>query len=621
MRLIIDILFSVLLCISLAGLGTVFLRKLLKIEIDFFTGFFTGCGLAILILFITGILDMFGRDMFIVLFLVIFIFVVPGIRKLLQVKFTIDSKYVIPFVLLGIVLIVIGLSSLSPPIKDDTLYYNLALPKLWAADGGIRFYPSIAFSATALNSELLLTPILSFCSPEAAQFFVFLIGLIAMFLLAEGIHRHTNIPHILIFLLLGAVPTYLSIMVNAKNDYLSIGFSIMAALFYFDYLKSMKSKHILLAGAFAGLAAGTKTNAIIFIMAMFVLIVLSRHRLKDIALFYVSAVILGLPWYLKAYIATGNPVYPFFNNIFDSPYWHNIFDIYNKATFVESEHKSLFNFITSPLRLVYSPDIFRCRLGPAPFVFLPLLIFIRPVPGIVKKALLITGIFFVFWYLAWPNARYLMPVIPLLSFAAAFVIDRLFKMNRICGFIAITGLCLIFILTGVQVGRDGVNRIKTALGIIDKDHFLKTETVLDPNVLSSAKKKLALPYYDIWQFINSNSQDGEVVGILCSNWYRADGFYLDRRYYYFNPTEQVIVDFTGSESSIEKSLRELSIDYILIDNMVVEEFSDSSIYGAAPGFDIFSKGVENFVKITKQNGRLIYSTDRFGLYRVGKFLF
>ena len=618
MRLIIDILFPVLLCISLAGLGTVFFRKLLKIEIDFFTGFFAGCGLAILILFITGILGIFGRNLFIVLFLVVFIFAIPGIRKLSQLKISFDSQYIIPFVLLGMVLIIIGLSSLSPPVKDDTLYYNLALPKLWAADGGIRFYPSIAFSATALNSELLLTPILSFCSPQAAQFFVFLIGLMAMFLLAEGIHRHTNIPHALIFLLFGAVPTYLSVLVNAKNDYLTVGFSVMAALFYFDYLKLKKSKYILLAGAFAGLAAGAKTNAVILILSMLALIIMSRHRLKDMALFCTGAVILGFPWYLKAYIETGSPVYPFFNSIFDSPYWRDIFDIYNKATFVESENKSLLNFITSPLRLVYSPDIFRGRLGPALFVFLPLLIFIKPLPGIVKKALLITAIFFVFWYLAWPNARYLMPVIPLLSFTAAFVIDRLFKMSRFCGIIAITGLCLIFMLTGVQIGRDGVNRIKTAFGIIDRDHFLMTETILDPNVLSSAEKKPALPYYDIWQFLNSNSRDDEVVGILCSNWYRADGFYLDRRYYYFNPTEQVIVDFTGSESSMEKSLKELSIDYILIDSMVVEEFSAGSVYSVAPGFDIFSRGVENFVKTTKQNGRLIYSTDRFGLYRVGK---
>jgi len=50
MRFIIDLLFVLLYCLALGGLGVLFFKRILRIEIDFFTGFFAGCGIAIMIL-------------------------------------------------------------------------------------------------------------------------------------------------------------------------------------------------------------------------------------------------------------------------------------------------------------------------------------------------------------------------------------------------------------------------------------------------------------------------------------------------------------------------------------------------------------------------------------------
>lgn len=616
MRFLVDLLFVLLYCLALGGLGVLFFKRILKIEIDFFTGFFAGCGIAIIVLFSAGMFGILSETFFIVFIILIFIFTIFGRRSLSKEKISANLPIIIPLILLALVLITAGFSSLSPPIKNDTLYYHLGLPKLWLVDNGIKFYPTIAFSATALNSEVLLMPVMSLRSPGAAQFFVYMIGVMVMFLLAKGFRRFIGGQGALAFVVIGAVPLFIGELVDAKNDFLAAGFALAAVLYYLEYLESNQSKFIALAGVFTGLAASTKSNAIIFAIAVFLVIAFSRHKFKDIAAFVITALILSLPWYVKAFIETGSPFYPFYDNIFHSHHWRGIFDPYNSATFVAMEHKSILNFITSPFRLVYYADIFRGRLGPVMIIFLPLMIFLRPVPKAIKKILLISAIFFVIWYIAWPNARYMMPIIPLLSLAAAYVIDRLYKMNKINGLIILTALSLIIALTGVQVFRDGRNRIKAAVGIIGQDQFLATQAVLNPNDLKSADKNLALPYYDIWQFVNEITSPDEKIGILCSNWFRADGFYLNNRYYYLDPTAQSVYDFSGDRNLLENSLRENPLDYILLDYNVVREFANGSEYSEAPGFDIFSGNVASLVEIVKQNGRLIYSADRFELYKV-----
>ncbi len=65
-----------------------------------------------------------------------------------------------------------------------------------------------------------------------------------------------------------------------------------------------------------------------------------------------------------------------------------------------------------------------------------------------------------------------------------------------------------------------------------------------------------------------------------------------------------------------RSLIENDVRYVLVDKLVIEEFSFDSDFSDAPGFDIFSRGVFEFTDMIKQNGRLIYLTDRFELYRI-----
>jgi len=614
MKFVIDGMFVILFGISLAGMGAYFFKRILKTEIDFFTGFFAGCGLAIVFLFFCGILSLFFRNLFLAYIIFVFIFAIPGRRLLFRHRLAVDKKLIVPFLLLAIVLFVAGLAALSPPIKNDTLFYHLGLPKLWAGDGGIEFYSTIPLSASALNSELLLTPILAFVSPEAAQFFVFLVGIMVCGAAGRAYSKLTAGQPLTAILALGTVPLFVSGLCDAKNDYLAVGFALIAFIKYFEYMESGRFREILFAGIFAGLAASTKPNALIFVVGLSIMLAIERRNLKAVAGFLAAAVIFGSPWYIRAFIETGNPFFPFFDNLFHSDHWRPLFDDFNAATFVASERRNILNFITSPFRLIFLPDIFRGRLGPLPLALLPLLLIFRPVPKTLRITLWLSAIFFVIWYMIWPNARYLLPIVPVLCLVTAYILERLTDSGRALRLSMIAIITVLIALTGLQIVRDGIGRIKAATGLVSRDEFLKSAMLLDPNRPMSAAKLAAIPYYDIWAYLNLTAPEDAVVGILCSNWNRADGFYLERRYRYLNPTEQATVDFAGNKGQIALALVRNNVQYVLIDKTVVREFAENSPFSNAPGFSVFSSGVRDFLEVVRQNGRLILITDRFELH-------
>jgi 4-amino-4-deoxy-L-arabinose transferase-like glycosyltransferase len=616
MKFAIDLIFSLAFCVSLSALGNQFSQYVLKLKTNFYTSFFIGCGLSIIILFVGGLLGLFNVVFLAVIVICVFLFLIVSKRFLPSLIFGFEKKAIVPLILTGLLFLLAGLAALSPPIKNDTLYYHLGLPKLWIDSGGISFYPTIAFSATALNNELLLTPIVALISPEAAQFFVFLTALFVVLLLAHELNRFVNTPAYYGIIFIAALPLFVSGLSDAKNDYLAAGFCLVSLFYYFDYFKIKSAKHLILSGVFAGLAASTKSNALIFLLVLTVLVIVCKPRLKEFAYYLIGAAILGLPWYTKAFIETGNPFYPFYNNLFQSACWPNVFDNFNRATMPASVDRGVFDFILSPFKLVYWPDLFRGRIGPLPLIFLPLMFVVRNHPKIIKRALILCGLFFVIWYGIWANCRYLLPAVLILTFVSAYIAYRAAAKIKSVRIVILIAVSLLIAVNVAQTLRDNTTRIKAAVGLIERDTFLTQVSVLDPNHPESGAKQVALPYIDIWQHANRELPKNAVVGILCSNWTRADGFYLDRRFLYINPTEQKVIDFSLDSLKLVLSIKNSGMDYFLIDNDVIAEFNPESRFVSAPGFMQIADNIRRVGQFIKENGRLEFQTGRYQLYRI-----
>ena len=109
-----------------------------------------------------------------------------------------------------------------------------------------------------------------------------------------------------------------------------------------------------------------------------------KTRLIHALLFGLVALLVGGGWYLRAYIYTGNPVYPFFRHVFGGAGIDEVLDPIKRPMAVTA-----WNLLTALGPLTLRPDRFDSfshQFGPMFLLFLPALLWMRPparVAGIV----------------------------------------------------------------------------------------------------------------------------------------------------------------------------------------------------------------------------------------------
>jgi hypothetical protein len=145
---------------------------------------------------------------------------------------------------------------------------------------------------------------------------------------------------------------------------------------------------------------------------------IDRKNLAGLLLAVVLCGIVAAPPYVTAWVKTGNPAFPYFNDVFRSPHydmnphwaddrwrtrftWHALFDVtFRSSKFLESQNGAL-------------------GLG---WIFLILLLFTAPRSMFTRPMVAALGIGVFFFLFTWSRAsyiRYLVPAFPLLLFGFA----------------------------------------------------------------------------------------------------------------------------------------------------------------------------------------------------------
>ncbi|MBC8167990.1 MAG: hypothetical protein H7Y20_19235, partial [Bryobacteraceae bacterium] len=166
------------------------------------------------------------------------------------------------------------------------------------------------------------------------------------------------------------------------------------------------------ASVLCGAALASKFGALSLIVPVMVLLIASigpnwRARAACTGLFLAF----GIHPYLNAWIRTGNPLFPFLNQIFHSPQF--ALEPLLDPRFREGVNwRSLYDATFHTSRFLESQD---GALGLSYLVLLPmtLIAFRRTWPWLGKAALLVSTIGFVLIFAVQSNARYLYPALPL----------------------------------------------------------------------------------------------------------------------------------------------------------------------------------------------------------------
>jgi len=350
---------------------------------------------------------------------------------------------------LAMLLFIMGahfLVALKPEISSDGLSMHLALPMAvlrdarWAFD--VRHY---AWSAMPIGGDTLYAVAYVLGSAKsgaksgeaAARLlnFAFLVMIVVMIVrhVADQIRpRPANVAEVsspatpaaawLAAALFASTPLVQVVTGSLFIENVWAAFVLASALATVRYLDTGESHELAIAGFLLGAAAAVKLIAGAFLLPIAVLAVwgavwgvIMRRQWKPLAVAAALASLAAAPPYVYAYAATGNPVFPFENQIFRSPQFDT------NESFDDPRYHAPRSWKT-PFDLTFrSAQFIEGQGGAAGFQYFLLL---APALLLIRKrdhaALAIIAVGAALIILAvLPNLRYLYPVLPLFSILIA----------------------------------------------------------------------------------------------------------------------------------------------------------------------------------------------------------
>ncbi len=225
---------------------------------------------------------------------------------------------------LALTLALTALLALTPPTSWDGLFYHLTGPALYIAQGQIALLdvniPHLAFPSLM---EMLFGLAMLLRSDVAAKLLHLTYGLLLAALVYRLSQRWQGREAAgWSLLLLAAMPMVAVLAAWAYND-LALAFYQLAALYaLLAWQETQRWGWLGASGLLSGLALGLKYTA--FLLPLVGLIYLfwqPHHRRRAALTFALLTGLAALPWYLRNWAFTGNPVYPFLVGFFGGRDW------------------------------------------------------------------------------------------------------------------------------------------------------------------------------------------------------------------------------------------------------------------------------------------------------------
>lgn len=224
----------------------------------------------------------------------------------------------------ALVFFIISFISLFIPLDGmDVLTARMNTPKRYLINHGFLSLPHSLASNLPMSTEMLFLFGLTIGSDIISRFFVWVIAIL-LYLLIIDISKYyfdlkTGVVAASIILCTQTFNAQSFIPLIDLNLALFILLSIRHLLLYFEK-KELKS--LVLFSIFSGVSISIKFNGIIFIAFLVILLIYNSIKNKNPQFKYVfmCAIIIFMfivPWNIKSYLFTNNPIYPYFSDLFN----------------------------------------------------------------------------------------------------------------------------------------------------------------------------------------------------------------------------------------------------------------------------------------------------------------
>lgn len=500
-------------------------------------------------------------------------------------------------VLIAIPVLLAFIASLAPPTAKDTLLYHFALPKAFIAQGSNEFVEGNIASYLALGTEMhyvwamLFGGIISERAGEAAAgataFAFFPLLLLAIF----GWLRELKVERrwaLIGVLAVASVPTAYHVAASAYVD-LSLALYVTLAIYSLGrWWRTQENGWLVFIAIFLGAALSVKLTTV-FVLAAFALIVLLKTREakssspdnvgKIFAGGFAALVLAGViasPWYLRTWVETGSPIFPFYMSLWpgEAPGWDaersNLFQAMNSQ--YGGAVKTPIDYILAPwnLSVTAQPELavfFDGVLGVSLLFGLPILIWALwkfDLATEIKIGAGVAGIMFLFWLFSSQQLRYLLPILPVLAIgivASAQTIAGKTKSLRMVWIGSLTASAITAMLVSTAWFLQKAP-LRVVLGGESKDSYLARN----------------IDYYLYYRVLNEETPADAKVWLINM---RRDTYNLDRPYvsdYLFEDwTLRKMIWESRSAQELKAKTAAMNVQYVLARHDFLFDYDRSTI--------------------------------------------
>ena len=359
--------------------------------------------------------------------------------SLIQIKWT----YLL-FVAIGVVFL--G-SALSSPLGWDEMVYHQPLVQRWMKDGYPNIYLDLPYSGFPSSNSFIFWFLTDTGGVIAPRLFIWCCWILNSLLLynlfkINGLSRGISSALVAAF-------SYSQVMIMVMTDAyveMIILINLTAILYIFSYnytsgqvQKFDRGKYYKIAIIFAILVAGQATikltGIVLFVIPCFLFLFHSQsiklnERFKLCLFMACCWGIFTIPFYLRPFIITGNPIYPYFCWLFsDSPARLAMSEFHHAIGSSRYGSLSIPMFFSAPIALSFSEKTFEGILGwqyaVVFLIFVWALVFNRNKQNQVLSLLI--GVLYVFWFFTAQQSRFLIPAVLILYYLAGLQIKKLKK--------------------------------------------------------------------------------------------------------------------------------------------------------------------------------------------------
>ena len=497
------------------------------------------------------------------------------------------------FALLAFPLLMGLIAALAAPTGKDALVYRLAVPKAYLAAGGIvdvttNVYSYLAFGAEMNGVWAMLLGHLVNANVAESAFGVMAFAYWPLLLLATyGLAREWQLRRewaLTAAVLVAAIPSFYQVAANSYVDHslaLYVVLAVQAAGKWWD--TEQRACLGCLGFALASALAIKFIALFAFFPMCIVVLCKAREAQKNDAqtanalllsglTALVLAGLLASPWYIRTWVRTGSPVYPFYAHLWQgsSPNWEaersRLFQMW--VSRYGGDQKNIVDYLAAPLKLSLqaqpeTPAQYDGVIGVAILLGLPLLVWggwrLRLIPEI-KIALAVAGGWYLCWLFTSEQLRFLLPALPLLAVAIVAVSSQIPKTQPFLSWLwlasALPGLLVIAAWFLEQ------NPVRVVTGGESREAYLTRR----------------LDHYPYYQLINHDLPTTARVWLINM---RNDTVHLERDYFadyvFEDYTITKLVQEAASLSDLRARVKAMGITHIMLRHDLLLDFQRTPI--------------------------------------------